>query len=44
VHDAKASGDKPMKVLGDYVIKAGEPLAKPALKITSAGPKAAGSC
>jgi quercetin dioxygenase-like cupin family protein len=30
VHDAKASGDKPMKVLGVYVIKAGEPLAKPA--------------
>jgi quercetin dioxygenase-like cupin family protein len=30
VHDAKAAGDKPMKVLGVYVIKAGEPLAKPA--------------
>ena len=30
VHDAKAGGDKPMKVLGVYVIKAGEPLAKPA--------------
>jgi quercetin dioxygenase-like cupin family protein len=30
IHDAKASGDKPMKVLGVYVIKAGEPLAKPA--------------
>ena len=30
VHDAKASGDKPMKVLGVYVIKAGEPLAKSA--------------
>jgi len=29
VHDAKA-GDKPFKVLGVYVIKAGEPLAKPA--------------
>ena len=29
VHDAKA-GDKPMKVLGVYVVKAGEPLAKPA--------------
>lgn len=30
VHDAKTSGDKPMKVLGVYVVKAGEPLAKPA--------------
>ena len=30
VHDAKAGGDKPMKVLGVYVVKAGEPLAKPA--------------
>ena len=30
VHDAKASGDKAMKVLGVYVVKAGEPLAKPA--------------
>ena len=29
VHDAKA-GDKPFKVLGIYVVKAGEPLAKPA--------------
>ena len=29
VHDAKA-GDKPVKVLGVYVVKAGEPLAKPA--------------
>ena len=29
VHDAKA-GDKPFKVLGVYVVKAGEPLAKPA--------------
>lgn len=29
VHDAKA-GDKTMKVLGVYVVKAGEPLAKPA--------------
>ncbi|MBR1192522.1 cupin domain-containing protein [Bradyrhizobium sp. AUGA SZCCT0160] len=29
VHDAKA-GDKPFKVLGVYVAKAGEPLAKPA--------------
>ncbi|MFB9268203.1 cupin domain-containing protein [Bradyrhizobium erythrophlei] len=29
VHDAKASGDKPMKVLGVYLVKAGEPLAKP---------------
>ena len=28
VHDAKA-GDKPFKVLGVYVVKAGEPLAKP---------------
>ncbi len=28
-HDAKA-GDKPFKVLGVYVVKAGEPLAKPA--------------
>jgi quercetin dioxygenase-like cupin family protein len=30
VHDAKAFGDKPMKVLGVYIVKAGEPLAKPA--------------
>jgi quercetin dioxygenase-like cupin family protein len=30
VHDAKTVGDKPMKVLGVYIIKAGEPLAKPA--------------
>ena len=30
VHDAKAGGDKPMKVLGVYIVKAGEPLAKPA--------------
>lgn len=30
VHDAKTSGDKPLKVLGIYVVKAGEPLAKPA--------------
>jgi quercetin dioxygenase-like cupin family protein len=30
VHDAKVIGDKPAKVLGTYVIKAGEPLAKPA--------------
>jgi quercetin dioxygenase-like cupin family protein len=29
VHDAKA-GDKPFNVLGVYVVKAGEPLAKPA--------------
>jgi quercetin dioxygenase-like cupin family protein len=29
LHDAKA-GDKPFKVLGVYVVKAGEPLAKPA--------------
>ena len=29
VHDAKA-GDKTLKVLGVYVVKAGEPLAKPA--------------
>ncbi len=28
-HDAKV-GDKPAKVLGVYVVKAGEPLAKPA--------------
>ena len=30
VHDARTSGDKPFKVLGIYVVKAGEPLAKPA--------------
>ena len=29
IHDAKA-GDKPFKVLGVYIVKAGEPLAKPA--------------
>ena len=28
VHDAKA-GDKPFKVLGVYVVKAGQPLASP---------------
>ncbi|MCC8954241.1 cupin domain-containing protein [Bradyrhizobium sp. Pear77] len=30
VHDAKTSGEKPLKVLGVYIVKAGEPLAKPA--------------
>lgn len=30
VHDAKAVGDKPLKVLGVYIITKGEPLAKPA--------------
>ena len=30
VHDAKASGDKPTKVLAVYIVKAGEQLAKPA--------------
>ena len=30
VHDARTSGNKPLKVLGIYVVKAGEPLAKPA--------------
>ena len=30
VHDARTSGDKPLKVLGIYIVKAGEPLAKPA--------------
>ena len=30
VHDAKAVGDKPFKVLAVYIVKAGEPLAKPA--------------
>jgi quercetin dioxygenase-like cupin family protein len=30
IHDAKAAGDKSLKVLGVYVVKAGEPLAKPA--------------
>ncbi|MFL6791802.1 MAG: cupin domain-containing protein [Bradyrhizobium sp.] len=29
IHDAKA-GDKPFKVLGVYIVKAGEPIAKPA--------------
>jgi quercetin dioxygenase-like cupin family protein len=29
IHDAKA-GDKPFKVLGIYIVKAGEPLARPA--------------
>jgi quercetin dioxygenase-like cupin family protein len=29
-HDAKVIGDKAAKVLGTYVVKAGEPLAKPA--------------
>lgn len=29
-HDAKASGDKPMKVLAIYIVTKGEPLAKPA--------------
>jgi quercetin dioxygenase-like cupin family protein len=30
IHDAKAVGDKPFKVLAVYIVKAGEPLAKPA--------------
>jgi quercetin dioxygenase-like cupin family protein len=30
IHDAKTSGDKPLKVLAIYIVKAGEPLAKPA--------------
>lgn len=30
IHDAKATGDKPLKVLGVYIIPKGEPLAKPA--------------
>jgi len=30
VHDAKAVGDKPFKVLAVYIVKAGEPVAKPA--------------
>jgi quercetin dioxygenase-like cupin family protein len=30
VHDAKASGDKPLKVLGIYIITEGKPLATPA--------------
>ncbi|MGM4896756.1 cupin domain-containing protein [Tardiphaga sp. 839_C3_N1_4] len=30
VHDARASGDKPMKVLGVYVITKGKPLAEAA--------------
>ena len=29
-HDAKAVGDKPMKVLAIYIVTKGEPLAKPA--------------
>lgn len=29
-HDAKAIGDKPMKVLAIYIVTKGEPLAKPA--------------
>jgi len=30
VHDAKAVGDKPFKVLAVYIVKASEPVAKPA--------------
>lgn len=30
VHDAKVVGDKPLKVLGIYIVTKGEPLAKPA--------------
>ena len=30
VHDAKSVGDKPFKVLAVYIVKAGEPVAKPA--------------
>ena len=30
VHDAKTSGDKPLKVLGIYIITRGQPLATPA--------------
>jgi len=29
-HDAKVHGDKALKVLGVYVVRAGEPMAKPA--------------
>ena len=43
IHDAKA-GDKPFKVLGVYVVKAGEPLAKPAPYGDLAGVKLPGSC
>ena len=43
IHDAKA-GDKPFKVLGVYVVKAGEPLAKPAPEDDLAGVKLPGSC
>jgi|ERR1700754_1569028 quercetin dioxygenase-like cupin family protein len=30
IHDAKSVGDKPFKVLAVYIVKAGEPVAKPA--------------
>jgi quercetin dioxygenase-like cupin family protein len=30
VHDAKTSGDKPLKVLGVYIVTKGKPLAEPA--------------
>jgi quercetin dioxygenase-like cupin family protein len=30
VHDAKASGDKPLKVLGIYIVSKDKPLATPA--------------
>lgn len=30
VHDARTSGDKPLKVLGVYVVTRGQPLATPA--------------
>jgi quercetin dioxygenase-like cupin family protein len=30
VHDAKANGDKPAKVLATYVVEKGKPLATPA--------------
>jgi quercetin dioxygenase-like cupin family protein len=30
VHDAKASGDKPLKVLGTFIVAKGKPLAEPA--------------
>lgn len=32
VHDAKTSGDKPLKVLGIYIVTRGQPLATPAAK------------
>src|SRR5881394_1096607 len=45
VHDAKAHGDKAMKVLGVYVVDKTKPLASPAPRCGEpTGPRRVGSC